>query len=97
MAFNRSSSARNSDAENNQSWKASGFLNLYLPSKDGGRRKLAGIPLRDSKPNELTLREWIEKDMETNLHILMNKLEIEYQPVAQSEGSTFDLSDPKAA
>lgn len=95
MAFNRNSSAaRSSDATENTSWKAQGFLNFYLPSKDGGRRKLAGIPLKDTKANEKTLREWLEQDPEKNLRTFMNKLEVEYQPATQSEGSTFDLTAP---
>lgn len=96
MAFNRNSSAARSSvtAETNTSWKAQGFLNFYLPSKDGGRRKLAGIPLKDTKANEKALREWLEQNPEENLRTFINKLEVDYQPAAQSEGSTFDLTTP---
>lgn len=94
MAFNRNSSAAAAAAETNTSWKAQGFLNFYLPSKDGGRRKLAGIPLKDTKANEKTLREWLEQNPEENLRTFMSKLEVEYQPATQSEGSTFDLTTP---
>ena len=91
MAFKNNSSAA---AETNTSWKAQGFLNFYLPSKDGGRRKLAGIPLKDTKANEKTLREWLEQNPEKNLRTFMDKLEVEYQSATQSEGSTFDLTTP---
>lgn len=94
MSFNRNSNAQRNDATNgNPEWKAQGFLNLYLPSKDGGRRKLGAIPLKDSKANEGALRAWLEADA-GNLQILSNKLEIEYQPATQADGATFDLSTP---
>jgi hypothetical protein len=92
MAFNRNSNAQRNDAPaGDTQWKAQGFLNLYLPSKDGGRRKLGAIPLKDSKANEGALRAWLESDSD-NLQILINKLEVEYQPATQAEGSSFDLS-----
>lgn len=89
MGYN-TNSQRNTAAASETNWKAQGFLNLYLPSKDGKRRKLAGIPLKDNKPNEQSMREWLEKDP-GNVAILLSKLIIEYQPAAQSEGSAFAL------
>lgn len=51
MAFQNTAPAAQPD-----SWKAQGFINLYLPAKDGGkRRKLGAIPLKDSKPAEKLL------------------------------------------
>lgn len=92
MAFNSSNAKRsNSNDSDNQAWKAQGYLNLYLPSKDGARRKLAGIPLRDSKPNECAIRAWLEEDT-SRVDIILDKLEIEYQPATQAEGAAFDLS-----
>lgn len=93
MAFNKSNAQRstNADTNSNESWKAQGYLNLYLPSQNGGRRKLGAIPLKDSKANEATLRTWLEADPE-NINTLLSKIEMEYQPAAQSEGAAFDLS-----
>jgi hypothetical protein len=95
MAFNRNSNAQRNTDQNTggNEWRAQGFLNLYLPSKDGGRRKLGAIPLKDSKTNERDLRAWLEADP-SHIQIFINKLEVEYQPAAQAEGSTFDLSTP---
>ena len=39
----------------NDNWKAQGFLNFYLPAKNGGRKKLGAIPLKESKGNEKAL------------------------------------------
>lgn len=88
MAF-QSNTAR-APKEQNDSWKAQGFLNLYLPSKNGDRRKLGAIPLKDAKPAEQSLRAWLEAD-EKNIQTLINKLEVEYQPATPAEGSGFDL------
>lgn len=93
MAFNQSNAQRNNQSNNNQdaSWKAQGYLNLYLPSKDGGRRKLGAIPLKDSKPNEAAMRAWLEEDSSRVANIL-SKLEIEYQSATQSADAAFDLA-----
>lgn len=77
-------------ATSNDNWKAQGFLNFYLPSKDGGRKKLGAIPLKEAKPNEKRLLEWLNEDP-AHVQALMNKLEVEYQSAVQSEGSAFDL------
>ena len=91
MAFQLNASAPNTSASNNSNWeKASGFINLYLPSKDGKRRKLGAIPLKLSKVNEKALIEWLESD-EENVGKLASKLIVEYQSAAVSEAHAFDL------
>jgi hypothetical protein len=88
MAFNTNAAA--APVANNDSWKAQGFLNLYLPSKNGERRKLGAIPLKESKPNEKALLEWLNEDPSRVLKI-MEKLVIEYQSAVPAEGNGFDL------
>lgn len=88
MAFNTSAVPV---ANTNSQWeKASGFINIYLPSKDGKRRKLGAIPLRSGKPAEKTLLEWLEAD-EGNISKLASKLIVEYQAAAFNEAHNFDL------
>lgn len=70
--------------------KASGFLNFYLPSKDGKRRKVGAIGLKDSKPAEKSLREWLEADPK-NIVTFMEKIVIEYQSAEPQEGHSFQL------
>lgn len=77
-------------AQTNDNWKAQGFLNFYLPTQDGGRKKLGAIPLKEAKPNEKTLLAWLNEDP-ARVQSLMNKLEVEYQSATQSEGSSFAL------
>lgn len=76
----------------NDSWKAQGFLNLYLPSKDakGGRRKLGAIPLKDSKPAEKALMEFLNEDP-SRVTAILSKLIIEYQAADGGNNSGFDL------
>ena len=72
------------------SWKAQGFLNLYLPGKDGARRKLGAIPLKESKASEKQLLAWLNED-HSRVSMILAKLELEYQPAAAPETTGFDL------
>lgn len=78
-------------APSNDNWKAQGFLNFYLPSKNGGRKKLGAIPLRESKGNEKALLAWLNEDPSRVAYIL-SKLEIEYQSALPADTAGFDLS-----
>lgn len=77
-------------ATTNESWKASAYLNLYLPGRDGSRKKLGAIPLRAGKPNEKTLMDWLNEDP-SRVAAIISKLDIEYRAVESGEGSGFDL------
>lgn len=74
----------------NENWKAQGFLNLYLPSKNGGRKKLGAIPLKESRTNEKQLLAWLNEDPSRVQHIL-SKLEIEFQSALPADSAGFDL------
>lgn len=71
-------------------WKAQGFINLYLPSKDGKRRKLGSIPLKINKANEKQLLEWLQGDAD-RIGVLRDKLIVEFQSAQISEEHSFDL------
>ena len=90
MAHATSFTAQSTSSTNNESWKAQGFLNFYLPAKNGQRRKLGAIPLKDSKVNEKQLRAWLEEDPSRVTQILA-KLEIEYQSAASNDEHAFAL------
>ena len=74
----------------NENWKAQGFLNLYLPAKDGKRMKLGSIPLKESKPSEKTMLAWLNEDP-ARVAVILAKLEIEYKSATPADGSGFDL------
>ena len=92
MAFNSSAAAQSnhSSAAQNENWKAQGFLNLYLPTNNGSRRKLGAIPLKESKVNEKQLLAWLNEDPSRVSQILA-KLEIEYQSAASNDENAFAL------
>jgi hypothetical protein len=91
MAFNQSNAQR-TETQANDSWKAQGFLNLYLPSKNGQRKKLGAIPLKESKHSEKHLLAWLNEDPSRVAQILA-KLEIEYQSATPADASGFALGD----
>lgn len=97
MAFNRSNAAATSAAPAPAiavpgNWeRAKGFLNIYLPSKDGKRRKVGAIALRESKLIENQILGFLEAD-EGNLDKLVVKLIFEYQSTAANEGTKLDLA-----
>ena len=91
MAFRTNTAAAQTTNTNQESWKADGFVNLYLPSTDGGKRKkLGAIPLRSSKPSEAALLEWLKKDP-ANAEKLLSKLQLDFQSVEASAAIGFAL------
>lgn len=74
----------------NETWKSQGFLNFYLPAKNGTRRKLGFIALKDSKPNEKVLLEWLMEDP-SRVATILSKLEIDFQPAGGDTSTGFDL------
>lgn len=89
MAF-QSNAAASNNAPSNDSWKAQGFLNFYLPAKNGARKKLGAIPLREAKTNEKALLAWLNEDPSRVAQIL-SKLEIEFQSALPADTSGFAL------
>ena len=89
MGFNTNTQA--AAAQNNDAWKAQGFLNLYLPTKDGKRTKLGAIALKQSKANEAAMLKWLNEDP-ANAQKILAKLVIEFRTAEPAEGSGFDLS-----
>lgn len=88
MAF---TSATTQPAAQNDSWKADAFLNFYIPTKDGGTKKLGAIGLKMSKANEKQLIEWLQQDPEANAQKLINKISLNFQSAQGSAEGTLDL------
>jgi hypothetical protein len=95
MGFNTNTNKNDTAKGENDNWKAQGFLNLYLPTQDGKRRKLGSIPLKESKESEKHLLAWLNEDP-SRVAVIMSKLILEYQAAEQAAGSGFDLSAPTA-
>lgn len=103
MAFDttngsNSGSNRGNDRTNDDSWKAHGFINLYVKNKAGTRTKLGTIPLKAANAREKQLSDWLANDPEkTNLGMLANAIEVEYNPADTGDASHFDLPFDQAA
>jgi hypothetical protein len=90
MSFNQSNAQRNTETQND-SWKAQGFLNFYLPSKQAGqRKKLGAIPLKEAKTREKALLQWLNEDP-TRVAQILSKLEIEFQSAVPGDAAGFAL------
>ena len=94
MAFNTDNAASNvgNTNTNNDSWKAQGFLNFFIPGKDGKTKKIGAIGLKDSKPNEKELMNWLNADP-ANVQKLLKVLTVTYQSAVPTETSGFALPD----
>ena len=91
MAFNRNNTNANAQQQgNDDSWKADGFINIYLPGADGKDRKIDAIPLKASKAVQKQLLEWLEKDP-ANIEKLASKLVLTYQSAKASDSALLAL------
>lgn len=79
MAFEKDKSAQgnNSGRGDNDNWKSDAFINLYLPTNGGTRRKVGSIGLKASKPFEKDLIDKLMADPEAAKRMLA-VLEIEF-------------------
>lgn len=74
MAFQKNDVNSNNDA----SWKAIAFINLYVPTADGqSRRKVGAIALRDSKKLDAALIKRLQED--GGVQALADVLQIDFQ------------------
>ncbi len=74
------------------SWKATAFLNIYLPSKDGSKRKLGAIGLKASKDSEAVLIEWLKADP-SRASKIASQVIMDFQMAQSSEANGFVLPD----
>ena len=77
-------------AKDNDDWKAQAFLNVWLPTKAGGRRKVGAIPLKTSRAGDAQLIDFLSGG-EDALRSLVNKLEFDFQLSGGNPDSAFDL------
>lgn len=97
MAFDKTPAAAGNTNNNGipANKKAVGFLNFYLPTENGGKRKIgaAGIALREANANEAKLAEWLGADPEARIQLLLKTLIVEYNTVEPAEGAGFVLPE----
>lgn len=93
MSFRFGNPTQGNQQTQDESWKAQGFINIYVPTKGGGKRKLGTIPLKESKPAEKALIDFLKAN-EKNAAILLSKMELNFQTAEHNESSDFDLTAP---
>ena len=79
MAFQKDNQSESSNTPATKD-NPTGYLNFYVPKKDGSRKKLGAIGLKDSNMDQKALREWLDAD-EANVGILLSALVLEYTAV----------------
>jgi hypothetical protein len=88
MAFKNSGNARNQQAEQNDNWKATAFINVYVNVGEGNKRKLIGIPLKESKAFDRSLIERLQQ--EGGVDALAANISLTFE-MAEKETSAKDL------
>lgn len=90
MAFqSENNQSGSTNSSNSKTDAPTGYLNFYIPSRDGSRKKLGAIALKDSNTNQKALREWLDAD-EANAQRLLQAIELEYTSVSGAPAE-FDL------
>ena len=89
--FDRNQGSRNNNQSGNDDWKASAFLNVFLPRKNGTRMKLGFFPLKETNIDQQKLIQWIKEDPEARIAALISKLVIEFHEVGNQDESDLDL------
>ena len=87
MAF-KNSASRPQQSEQNENWKATAFINVYVNVGEGNKRKLIGIPLKESKAFERALLERLQQ--EGGVEAFAANLEIDFQ-LADKETKASEL------
>lgn len=90
MAFQRTLTTGREQTQQGQNddWKAQAFINIYVPTPDGGRRKIGSIALRESKPFEKAIIARLQE--EGGLESLQANAIFDFQ-LADKEVSKNDL------
>lgn len=69
-------------------WKSDRFINIAIPTEGGSPVRLVSAGLKLTDPNQKQLIEWLDKDPENNLKILMGQLVADYR-TAEKEVRSF--------
>lgn len=86
MAFKKIN--QNENSQSTENWKAQAFINVYVATGEGNRRKLVGIPLKESKAFERMLIERLQQ--EGGLEAFAENVSFTFE-LADKEVSSKDL------
>lgn len=94
MGFQRNQEATASNVTDmpqrgrNDNWQADAFLNIYVPTNSGGRRKLGYVALKNNRPSERALIERLTQNPD-DIEALRAAIEIDFNLAEGSESSQF--------
>ena len=77
LSFNRARNA--SDNGGDDSWKAQAFVNIWMPTADGGRRKVGSLPLKDSRAWDAVAIQRLQTGGEDALRAFASAIEFDFQ------------------
>lgn len=87
----------NNGQHNNQQddkWKADGFLNLYLPGADGNPKKLGAVALHKRKKADAQIIAALEgQNAEQIMDYILSNLSAQYQPADGTGAAGFALPE----
>ena len=86
MAFKKNNQSQ--ESAQNEDWKAQGFINIYVNTGNGNKRKLVGVPLKESKAFERMLLERLQE--EGGVEALQENITITFE-LADKQVSSKDL------
>ena len=82
------------NGQQEEKWKADGFLNLYLPGADGQSKKLGAIALHKRKKGDQQILQALEgQNAEKVLKFILENLSAQYQPADGSGAAGFALPE----
>ena len=73
------------NAQSDESWRSSHFVNLSLPTKGNGAIQLDAIKLKDTDPNHKKIIQWLEQDPEKNTKIMLKALVGNFRSATKQE------------
>jgi hypothetical protein len=71
-------------------WKSDAFINIFLPTADGGKKKLGSIGLKLSKPAEAKLIKYLQEDP-SRVVALLQHAEVDFRMADGSDSEGFAL------
>lgn len=77
MAFSFNKPASDTSTSNDQSWKATAFLNIWVKRADGTRVKIGAIPLKDQRNFDKALIARLQQ--EDGVQALLSAMELDFQ------------------
>jgi len=96
MAFQTPDNANNvrpieTGVAKNENWKSDAFLNIYMPTRQGGRRKIGSVGLKLNKPQDKQLLDYLADAGDDGLAALKERIVLDFQRADGQNGDELDL------